>query len=57
MTDVGPEAGERIERTATEFILRMLTDPQRPFPVPADLRAHWFESYGSCAQQSRQDAV
>ncbi|MFJ3307513.1 SMI1/KNR4 family protein [Streptomyces sp. NPDC086549] len=38
----GPEAGDRFDCTATEYLYRHLTDPQHPIRMPVDFRAHWF---------------
>ncbi|OMI39258.1 hypothetical protein [Streptomyces sparsogenes] len=45
VTEVGPEAGDRFDMTATEFVFRMLTDPDHPYSIPADFAAHWFMNY------------
>ncbi|MEU1787264.1 SMI1/KNR4 family protein [Streptomyces sparsogenes] len=45
VTEVGPEAGDRFDMTASEFVFRMLTDPDHPYSIPADFAAHWFMNY------------
>lgn len=45
VTEVGPEAGTRFAMTTTEFVFRMLTDPEHPYSIPADFAAHWFMNY------------
>ncbi|MEV5009253.1 MULTISPECIES: hypothetical protein [unclassified Streptomyces] len=42
VTGAEPEAGDRFDCTATEYLFRHLTDPQHPIPMPVDFRAHWF---------------
>ncbi|HET9379476.1 MAG TPA: hypothetical protein VFP69_01430 [Streptomyces sp.] len=37
-----PEAGDRFDRTATQYLFRHLTDPRHPIPMPVDFRTHWF---------------
>ncbi|MFE0461105.1 hypothetical protein ACFW1A_17845 [Kitasatospora sp. NPDC058965] len=47
--------GDRFDCTATELIVRMLTDPHHPYAVPidyispwsADHTSHWFVPFGS----------
>ncbi|MGY0059598.1 SMI1/KNR4 family protein [Streptomyces sp. LZ34] len=43
--DVEPEAGDRFDMTATEFVFRMLADPEHPYSMPAAFAAHWFMNY------------
>ncbi|WP_053926734.1 SMI1/KNR4 family protein [Streptomyces chattanoogensis] len=46
VTGADPEAGDRFDCTATEYLFRHLTDPQHPIPMPVDFRAHWFMDCG-----------
>ncbi|MFJ7154384.1 SMI1/KNR4 family protein [Streptomyces sp. NPDC101118] len=44
---VGEDVGDRFDCTATELILRVLTDPQHPYAIPADYTSHWFVPEGA----------
>ncbi|MBL3668361.1 SMI1/KNR4 family protein [Streptomyces sp. M2CJ-2] len=54
VTEAEPEAGDRFDCTATEYLFRHLTDPQHPIPMPVDFRAHWFMD---CSGSVESDAA
>ncbi|MEE1783239.1 hypothetical protein PUR71_09980 [Streptomyces sp. SP17BM10] len=43
---VGDDDGDRFDCTATELMVRMLTEPQHPYTIPADYSSRWFVSFG-----------
>ncbi|MFE5584134.1 SMI1/KNR4 family protein [Kitasatospora sp. NPDC056531] len=44
---VGDDVGDRFDCTATELIVRVLTDSRHPYTIPADYTSHWFVPCGS----------
>ncbi|MFJ9584458.1 hypothetical protein [Streptomyces acidicola] len=49
-----PEAGQRFDCTATEYLFRHLADGRHPIPMPVDFRAHWFMD---CSGDQELDAA